>query len=307
MSGARGLLINITGGEDLTLFEVDEAANRIRQEVDDNANIIFGSAIDESLNGRIRVSVVATGIDNALSRHAERPTLMAVGGGSVMPMANAVAQHQAGQQAQGNAASPATPHSNAMPAPRSLAPAVSREPAARAPSVRPMMVPVNQPSAAQPAPRVLPVASPRPMEMRQPETRIADVRLTEISPAAGFDLDEPPLPPRQIPQHLQQPLRPQAPAPRPAPRAAEPKPQPARPALFAEQTAAPTPRKSLFGIVTGAIRGHMSEPPAEPTAARAEPQYTSPTHDPEPPRTQSRPSGGEEIGIEIPAFLRRQS
>ncbi len=63
MSGARGLLINITGGLDLTLFEVDEAANQIRKEVDPEANIIVGSALDDSLNGRMRVSVVATGID----------------------------------------------------------------------------------------------------------------------------------------------------------------------------------------------------------------------------------------------------
>ena len=70
MAGARGLLINITGGDDLTLFEVDQAANRIREEVDEDANIIFGSAIDESLSGRIRVSVVATGIDTPLKAEA---------------------------------------------------------------------------------------------------------------------------------------------------------------------------------------------------------------------------------------------
>lgn len=62
MSGARGVLINITGGFDMTLYEVDEAANRIRDEVDAEANIIFGSTFDEKLNGTIRVSVVATGI-----------------------------------------------------------------------------------------------------------------------------------------------------------------------------------------------------------------------------------------------------
>ena len=73
MSGAQGLLINITGGEDLTLFEVDQAAIRIREEVAEDANIIFGSAIDTSLNGRIRVSVVATGIDNPPSRAAAQP------------------------------------------------------------------------------------------------------------------------------------------------------------------------------------------------------------------------------------------
>ncbi len=62
MRGANAVLINITGGSDMTLFEVDEAANRIRKEIDANANIIFGSALDESLNGSIRVSLVATGI-----------------------------------------------------------------------------------------------------------------------------------------------------------------------------------------------------------------------------------------------------
>jgi cell division protein FtsZ len=63
MRGARGLLISITGGNDLTLYEVDEAASRIRQEVDEEANIILGATFDQSLDGVIRVSVVATGID----------------------------------------------------------------------------------------------------------------------------------------------------------------------------------------------------------------------------------------------------
>jgi cell division protein FtsZ len=72
MKGARGLLISITGGRDLTLYEVDEAATRIREEVDQDANIIVGATFDESLDGMIRVSVVATGIDQAL---AQRPGL----------------------------------------------------------------------------------------------------------------------------------------------------------------------------------------------------------------------------------------
>jgi len=66
MRGARGLLISITGGKDLTLFEVDEAATRIREEVDPDANIILGATFDETLEGLIRVSVVATGIDPAV-------------------------------------------------------------------------------------------------------------------------------------------------------------------------------------------------------------------------------------------------
>ena len=63
LKGAKGVLINITGGFDLTLFELDEAANRIREEVDPDANIIVGSTLDTSMEGRMRVSVVATGID----------------------------------------------------------------------------------------------------------------------------------------------------------------------------------------------------------------------------------------------------
>ena len=73
MKGARGLLISITGGRDLTLYEVDEAATRIREEVDQDANIIVGATFDESLDGMIRVSVVATGIDQALAQHQPPP------------------------------------------------------------------------------------------------------------------------------------------------------------------------------------------------------------------------------------------
>jgi cell division protein FtsZ len=64
MRGAKGVLINITGGNDITLFEVDEAANRIRDEVETDAHIIFGSCFDETMEGKIRVSVVATGIES---------------------------------------------------------------------------------------------------------------------------------------------------------------------------------------------------------------------------------------------------
>jgi cell division protein FtsZ len=71
MKGARGVLINITGGADMTLFEVDEAANRIRDEVDPDANIIFGSTFNPNLEGKIRVSVVATGIEAGNSRILE--------------------------------------------------------------------------------------------------------------------------------------------------------------------------------------------------------------------------------------------
>ena len=70
---ASGLIISITGGNDLTLFEVDEAATRIREEVDQNANIIVGATFDESLEGIVRVSVVATGIDNLGTTRQTQP------------------------------------------------------------------------------------------------------------------------------------------------------------------------------------------------------------------------------------------
>ena len=64
LKGAKGLLVNITGGNDLTLFEVDEVTNKIRAEVDPEAELIFGSIEDEALTGKIRVSIVATSLDN---------------------------------------------------------------------------------------------------------------------------------------------------------------------------------------------------------------------------------------------------
>ncbi|QKX03260.1 cell division protein FtsZ [Wolbachia endosymbiont of Litomosoides sigmodontis] len=67
MKGAQGILINITGGADMTLFEVDAAANRVREEVDENANIIFGATFDQAMEGRVRVSVLATGIDYSVT------------------------------------------------------------------------------------------------------------------------------------------------------------------------------------------------------------------------------------------------
>ena len=73
LKGARGVLISITGGKDLTLYEVDEAASRIRQEVDEEANIIVGAIIEPALEQAMRVSVVATGIDQSANRlmHAQ--------------------------------------------------------------------------------------------------------------------------------------------------------------------------------------------------------------------------------------------
>jgi cell division protein FtsZ len=85
MKGARGLLISITGGKDLTLFEVDEAATRIREEVDQDANIIVGATFDESLDGIIRVSVVATGIEQAMIARNANPAAAAAPAATAAP------------------------------------------------------------------------------------------------------------------------------------------------------------------------------------------------------------------------------
>ena len=77
MRGAKGVLINITGGTDVTLLEIDEAAECIRKEVDQDALVIFGSTFDDELEGKIRISVVATGMDSEAARQS-RPTLLDV-------------------------------------------------------------------------------------------------------------------------------------------------------------------------------------------------------------------------------------
>jgi cell division protein FtsZ len=170
MSGARGLLINITGGEDMTLYEVDQAANRIREEVAEDANIIFGSAVDESLNGRIRVSVVATGIDVAVQQEAARPRLIAVGAASaeaapesMPPQSAATAESMAAQAAPPSPVVQAgTSQPGPLPVPRPAAPRLT--PPAATPRSGPGAPPrasglfTEPPRPPEPAPAPAPVA-----------------------------------------------------------------------------------------------------------------------------------------------------
>jgi cell division protein FtsZ len=238
MRGARGVLINITGGLDMTLFEVDEAANRIRREVDEDANIIFGSSADESMNGRIRVSVVATGID---ARQQELPVkLVAVGGGAPI---SAVATTQIPQAAPARAPGGFTPR---VAAGQAVAPAPMPAPAATRPA-QAYAVPVE----AEPAP-------------------------------------EPAI----------------VPAPEPALRA----PALARPAA---PVVAPVTSRfgSIFQRATGLIR---RDPVAEPVAPQPVAPQAAQTYRAEPmaqpaPRPQNRAAPQEEMGLDIPTFLRRQS
>jgi cell division protein FtsZ len=127
MRGARGLLISITGGKDLTLFEVDEAATRIREEVDPEANIILGATFEESLEGVIRVSVVATGIEGE-AQAASSPTESRMA--ELSQRLKATAQSQPAAQPKPIAAPARTPQAD--PAPVAATPArtipVERQP-----------------------------------------------------------------------------------------------------------------------------------------------------------------------------------
>ena len=189
MRGAKGVIINITGGDDLTLFEVDEAANHIREMVDPEANIIVGSAFNENLNGRMRVSVVATGIDAAApaAQAAPQQAAPARPGMSFAPVASAF----------GGAAAPSFPGAGAKAAPAAAAPAApapaaaAAAPAPQAPAAEPMALSeddilsldaasqVEQPDAA-PAPAPAPVELTRPAPAPAPAP--APVQQAPVAP-----------------------------------------------------------------------------------------------------------------------------
>jgi cell division protein FtsZ len=267
MAGARGLLINITGGDDLTLFEVDQAANRIREEVDEEANIIFGSAIDEGLQGKIRVSVVATGIDSP-AQTDQRPRLVAVGGSAVPMPVPIPLPMQAGMAVQGGAAPAPGPVMSAVPL-RQFTPQL-----VEAAEVMIETAPITEAmTAEEPQPIPHPAASVAPpIEPPQPPPRSAPSAQQQVSANASL-FAEPPRAP-------------------------------------AVQMAAEPSRPSLFSTVTGAFRrrhnGPVAPVAAAPAPARAEPVLQA-THE-DLPRASVRPAGGEEVaGLDIPAFLRRQS
>ena len=256
MAGARGLLINITGGDDMTLFEVDQAANRIREEVAEDANIIFGSAVDDSLAGRIRVSVVATGIDTPADASAEAPV--------IGPRLVAVA---------GNG--------GASPKPVRPASAVQGVPG----------MPMAQPSV---------ISQPVHANQAGMANQATAVAYTEEHYADQAEATQPTM------QHQ--------PAPAPAARNAAPA------GLFtqapASQEAAPAQapsqahRPSIFNLVTGALRRGPA-PAAQPEvpdmrdARRAEPHFAA---EPQAPSATVRAHAEPEpAGLDIPAFLRRQS
>ncbi len=254
MAGARGLLINITGGEDMTLHEVDQAANRIRQEVSEDANIIFGSAIDDNLAGKVRVSVVATGIETAFGADARRPTLVAVGNGG---MVEAVS----GQYA------PSSAGASAAPEARSQMPGLMPRPMPNEPALG-----SGRPSADALSPQSAPIPNPG----RNP------FRPTQLNPRPN---------PVPEPQAEAAPVQPPAPPAGPVPPA---------PAPVAAAPSAYSVGKNLFGLMTGKVRRPSTPEPTEPQ--RAEPSFS-----PDPQPSASHPQHNGDEGLDIPAFLRRQS
>ncbi len=175
LRGARGVLINITGGYDMTLFEVDEAANRIRKEVDEDAQIIFGTSVEEDLNGRLRVSVVATGIDAQQAQVAAPVAVQAAPVAAVAPQAG-LTMLPGGRPGRPAATAGIAPNAGPLGAPRvmparggALRTAVAAAPTAAAPAqanpppnLQVMVQAEDEPvAAAAAAPAVVPVGVPQ--------------------------------------------------------------------------------------------------------------------------------------------------
>jgi cell division protein FtsZ len=330
MKGARGLLISITGGPDMKIYEVDEAANRIREEVDVDANVIFGATQDESLDGIIRVSVVATGLDPAMTRE-DSPEAPGTIDQRLAAMADRL-RAQMVQRVQASAAQmPTTP------------PPVLAQPAAPAP-----MAPL--PLMAHPAPMPQPVAPPMPV----PPEPVADipgllVEATAPRPAAFFaqpimeepraPVDEsraaqpfiPPVPDRLPPRQPRMPTIDELP--RPAQAVLQANRLDAVPAPPAPEQKRMTLMQRLAAVGLGGRREEdapLAPRPAEPSLALDTPTQPSATHEmyarrpaqPAPQPPAYRPAQGqldsqgrvappqarafEDDQLEIPAFLRRQ-
>ena len=299
MKGARGVLINITGGPDLSLFEVDEAANRIGDEVDTNASIIFGSTIDPALQGKVRVSIVATGIEANGQMREPRPVLRVV----------TELKAQAQQSRAGSGGADRLPAGGDRPAAMlaELAPARMPEPEAKAPAVEPA-----------PASIVAAVQVAESIEVKTAEA--AGAAAPEPAPAPVPAADAKPAKDAFVPPAAVQPRTPAPAAERPADRAV----RPAAPAPLDQ--AGGRKATSLFQRMTGVGRTRPQAPePAEPRltgSQAARPVATlrdatikpAPAPHPEQPRLDGidpqdrvRPSQPEEDLLDIPAFLRRQA
>jgi cell division protein FtsZ len=290
MKGARGVLINITGGPDLTLYEVDEAANRIGEEVDDNANIIFGSTLDPALEGRMRVSVVATGIE-ADQAVQPKPVLTVVQNPAPRPMATPRPAPSPAPAATMTSAFAPMPRPMAAPAAAAMAATMS----APAPMPAPMPEPVMEmaapaPVEAEPALPIVEAAVQSPMA--EDAARAVETARAEAAPEAF-------IPPAPV----------EVSAPAPESRG-----------FAAPVTPRPAPSRNRVSSLLSRIRGNEEKvqavkpaPAPIPAARQAEPAKAA-----EPEQAslglggldaseRIRGSQTEEDLLEIPAFLRRQA
>ncbi|HEY6984377.1 cell division protein FtsZ [Reyranella sp.] len=335
MKGAKGVLINITGGLDMTLHEVDEAANRIREEVDPDANIIFGSTFDATMQGRMRVSVVATGIAAIAS---QQPVPNYLNLDMNRPM-------QTGQ--------PALSRPVAAPAGRIAMPAAATAPVAAPAMAVPMPSPAP-PVAADPTPMQAPAPSlapaPQPAVVQVPLPAV-ETSPVQVMPAAAEMPVAPPIAAAPVAQPVPAPAAPPAPAPVAVPAAAlaptpAPTPQhkpmvdesdwrvsrpPIRPAVRAtEPTSRPAVARAvgsenrmpnLFQRITGAFATPKPAAPGasthtEPAVSRQASENVvaapKPVVRPAPVQTsidvteRAKPARDDD-DLQIPAFLRRQA
>ncbi|WP_395022212.1 cell division protein FtsZ [Dongia sp.] len=311
MKGARGVLINITGGMDMTLFEVDEAANRIRDEVDPEANIIFGSTFDQSLDGKIRISVVATGIEAVAQQ--QRPSQ--TGGVSLSVVASSPAP---------------MPAAYAAPTIASVAEdrGIARMEAAPMPTYQPAPIVAHAPA----APIVAQAAAPRPMMTPQAG---APMGMTTASIGATALQAQPARPPvvKDEMAHLQRATTVARPAERPIDDRPFIAPQAMEAGRGQAQHGEPARRgASLFEKMTSRLTGHPvagQSMPAQPAAQapraqapaqaprvqvrepqRVEPRVEAPAAQPmlnlDPSDRIAAPRAEEDL-LDIPAFLRRQA
>ena len=296
LEGAKGVLINITGGYDLTLFELDEAANKIREKVDPDANIIVGSTLDTGMDGLMRVSVVATGID-AVAKSADTPLPRR---SMAQPLREQVSQEVRVEE---------TP----APAPAAAVAATAAPAPVAAPRPVPVAVPVHEPEVAETAqqPELFDAATAR---------HAADDDFADINAAlAEDDLPPPAYQPAPEPEIEAAPeafVAPQA-APSGAPGTPSPEAlarlraavssQPATAEQAApapgSEAAAPQVERARFGIgsLINRMSGHSGE--AEQRAPREQPTFaTTQRAAPQEPAMEE-----DQDRIEIPAFLRRQA
>ncbi|WP_417804476.1 cell division protein FtsZ [Thalassospira lucentensis] len=295
MKGARAVLINITGGMDMALYEVDEAANRIREEVASEANIIFGSTFDPTIEGALRVSVVATGIDADDVRRPQPKTVSVAQPKAADPAEQPAPAPSFGQHGAGNAAASA-PAANVAQDDYTGGASIDQIPADRFAATGSAHQPeLNQQADSQQTGSI---------EMGQTVLKPKPVlRATEKANSNG---DMAFIPPRAVSPSEAAPVSKHSPD------------------VFeaADAQNATSPRSvlsSLFGKNKGAKDHHQGQPQQNAVPKAAQPQAPAPRQTEMPldengsqitsnePSSRGKTSGASDDLLEIPAFLRRQA